>query len=437
MSSNMYSGGEVVALLRRQREEVQWALNTADGLEARALGDRDELGRQWTQAVADLGTALLPQLDPAWRDYVVQLTGYTPFQHEDPIAAREAERARLTAQLQQIEADPRYAERELQRHPRTGTLVVRREELLGHRKPWADVLAASQHERLERLLQVGYGTEKYDVPFWRLSYYQDWEAADEILERFPGKNGFGEVQSEILRARETVSTFDQELAEIDRELAAGVALEQQHDHVARTLQTVDQRWLDFARGRVVDHVMTVDQKLMKERLASNPNLQLLYLRASGMTAKGRYLEAMVKENTGKLRQDLPVQLQKIDRDIAKFSRPKNLHAWWPRDVIDRRTRSRGDRYQKQFQRFEKHYHTVYVYDDWSRARAYDDFVWWYLMTDGRVPGHYIPEVAVFEQHHPQWGQGLPAPDHDDWDDSDAAAAIANDDYSPDQTRDAS
>jgi hypothetical protein len=73
-----------------------------------------------------------------------------------------------------------------------------------------------------------------------------------------------------------------------------------------------------------------------------------------------------------------------------------------------------------------------VYDDWSRARAYDDFVWWYLMTDGRVPGHYIPEVAVFEQHHPEWAQGLPATDHDDWDDSAAAAAIASAD--DDQTR---
>lgn len=430
--NGMYSGGEVVQLLRKQREEVQHALNHADGIVARHMNDRDELGRQYQQSIADFGTALLPQLDPAWLQYVVQLTGYSPFRHQDPIVGRETERAQLTAQLQQIEADPRFAQRELLRHPRTGTLFVKREELLGHRKPWADVLEAAQHPRLQRLLEVGYGTEQYDVPFWRLSYYQDWEAADEILEKFAGKNGFGEVRDEVLRARETVSTFDQEIDVLNRQIAEGAAIEHQHTQIGQSLQTIDQRWLEHVRGRLVEHLMTIDPKVVKQMLASNANVQLLYLRASGLLAKGRYLEAMVGESAGKMRQDLPAQLQKIDRDIQKFGRPKNLHAWWPREVIDRRTRSRADRYDKQFQRFEKHYHTVYVYDDWSRARAYDDFLWWHLMTDGRVPGHYIPEVYSFEQQHPQWAQGLPAADHDDWDDSDAAAAIAAAD--DDQTR---
>lgn len=430
--NGMYAGHEVVQLLRKQREEVQYALSRADGAVAQHLQHRDELGQQYQQAVSDLGTTLLPQLDAAWLQRAVQLTGYTPFRHQDPIAAREAERAALREQLQQLDADPRFAERELLRHPRTGTLFVKRAELLGHRKPWADVLAAADHPRLERLLEVGYGTDAYAVPFWRLSYYQDWEAGDEILEKFPGKSGFGEVRDEVVRARETVATFDDELRDVDRHIADGVAIEQKRAEVANALFTLDQRWLDHARRRMIEHLMTIDPKVVKPLLDADPNLQLLYLRASGMVAKGRYLEAMVGESAGKMREALPQQLQKIDRDIAKFSRPKNLHAWWPREVIDRRTKSRRERYDKQFHRFETSYHTVYVYDDWSRARAYDDFVWWHLMTDGRVPGHYIPEVAAFEQHHPEWAQGLPAADRDDWDDSAAAAAIAASD--DDQTR---
>lgn len=435
--TGMYSGGDVVELLRRQREEVQGALTQADGIVARHHQDRGQLGQQYQQAVADFGAALLPRLDAQWLAYVVQLTGYAPFRHQDPVAGREAERAQLAAELTRIEADPRFAERELMRHPRTGTLFVKREELLGHRKPWADVLEAAQHPRLERLLETGYGTERYDVPFWRLSYYQDWEAGDELLERFPGKTNFGEVADEVRRARETVSTFDQELDGINREIGQGAALEQQHAQLGQALASLDQRWLEFARGRLVEHLMTIDPKVVKPMLQGNADVQLLYLRASGMMAKGRYLEAMVGENAGKLRETLPEQLQKIDRDIAKFNRPKNRNAWWPREVIDRKVKSRGDRYNKQFQRFETHYHTVYVYDDWSRARAYDDFVWWHLMTDGRVPGHYIPEVATFEQHHPEWGQGLPPAQHDDWDDSDAAAAIATADDAQERSVDAS
>ena len=134
---------------------------------------------------------------------------------------------------------------------------------------------------------------------------------------------------------------------------------------------------------------------------------------------------MVQEHAGKLKEQLAPALGKLDKDLAKFKRPKNLNAWWPRDVIDRRVKSRRERFVKQQQKFESHYTTVYVYDDWNRGRGYDDFVWWYLMTDNRFHGGYIPEVATFEQSHPGYVHHHEA----DYDDSSAAAVIA------DQSRD--
>lgn len=421
--SGMYSGRDVVQLLTNQKAELEEALSAADSAARRHGRVQGEVTDQYRQATSDLGVALLPALDPPRLARAIQLTGYTPFQHQDPIAAREQERQTLANELQAIANNPAYENRELLRHPRTGSLIVKRDEITGHRKPWADVLEAAEHPRLERLLEAKYGTDEYDVPFWRMSYYQDWEAGDAILERFPGKT-FADVRNEVLQARETVATFDGALLDLQRQINEGMLLDQRYTKVYELYQSLDQRYVEGARQRLVEHLLTMEPKWIAPRLQADPEVHALYLRASGILAKGKYLEAMVQEHTGSLKQQLAPQIQKIDRDIAKFSRPKHYHAWWPRDVIDRRVRSRRDRFHKQQQKFGQHYTTVYVYDDWNRARGYDDFVWWYLMTDNRWSGSYIPEVAAFERSHPEWQHHVPEPTYDD---SDAAAAIATSD----------
>ncbi|MBI2394013.1 MAG: hypothetical protein HYV09_30865 [Deltaproteobacteria bacterium] len=420
--SGTYTGAEVANLLRWQRDEVDATLERANQAVRHHERMKAELSAQLQQAQADLGAALLPQLDPAWLSRAIQLTGYTPFQHQDPIGQREKERAQIHGELAQIDADPAMREAELLRHPRTGTLVVKRAELMGHRAPWAEVLDRAAHPRLPHLIDVGYGTERYDVPFWRLSYYQDWQAGDEILEKFPGKQAFGEVRDEILRARETVTTFDQAIGDVDRQLAYGAQLEQRRAQLAHELSRHDARYLHGARERLVQHLLTVDAKAIKPWVSADPNVELLYLRASGLAAKMRYLDAMIQEHAQKASAQLYEQRQGLERQIAKYSRPKKLYATYPRDLIDQRTRSRKERWDKHFRRLESSYTTVYVYDDWSRARSYHDLSWWHVMTDGRASGSYIPEVAAFEREHPDWRPARD--DFDDFDDSAAAAAAA-------------
>jgi hypothetical protein len=425
---SMYTGRQVVGMLQQQRAELTEALGAAQSSAQKHKEVRGELENEYRTAFNDLGASLLPTLDPQTLQWAVQVTGYAPFQSSDPIAMREQERASLQQQLAAIENDPAFRDRELQRHPRTGTLITRMNELQEHRRPWAEVLQNAAHERIERLLEVGYGTEDYKVPFWRLSYYSDWEAGDQILEKFPGKKDFGEVRKEILQARETVSTLETEILDLQRQINEGIQLEQRHAELSQALASVDERYLSGARAKLAEHMLGIEPKWMNPRLANAPNVQLHYLRASGLGAKARYLDAMVEQHAGTLQTQLAPAIQKIDRDLAKFQRPKNYNAYFPADVINQKMKSRRERLAKQQHKFEQQYSTVYVYNDYSRGRGYDDFVWWYLMTDNRYDGGYIPEVHQFQQSHPDY---VYQHVESDYDDSDAAAAVIADSTSND------
>ena len=130
-------------MLAQQRTELSDALEGANSAEQHHARVRRELEAEYRRAAGDLGVALLPALDAPSLTRAIQLTGYSPFQHEDPIAARDTARRQLEEHLAVIENDPSFRDRELHRHPRTGTLIVRMKELSEHRQPWADVLEAA------------------------------------------------------------------------------------------------------------------------------------------------------------------------------------------------------------------------------------------------------------------------------------------------------
>jgi hypothetical protein len=75
---------------------------------------------------------------------------------------------------------------------------------------------------------------------------------------------------------------------------------------------------------------------------------------------------------------------------------------------------------KSYARATRSYETVYVFDRYDRGRFVDDFLWWDLMTDGRLDGNFIPEVHRFRSAHPDWRYDAGA----FGDDEAAAAAVA-------------
>jgi hypothetical protein len=362
--------------------------------------ERAKLVEQKKQAEHDLGQALLPSLDPPAIARAAETTGLVGLPGEDIPAKVRGRRAWLRGRITEIERDRRYVDRELLRHPHTGSLTRAIAEATDMREPSVAVIATCEgHVRFARLFEIGFDAPEFRAPWWRYSYWEDRWAADAIVALFPGKKAFAEVRKEYESAKETLAVFDADLARLRAEVAAIDALAREHAQLVDEHAHLDERALTHTRGRLIEHLLTSDASLVSQRLEPTSALRLLFLRASGIAAKISYLDGIERANLAALQKDLAAERQKID-NVEQKTRKR----WAPMDAarftklaVDRRPR-----YEKRWQRIGKVYDTVYRYDRYDRGRYYDDLLWWDIMTRGRYDGTFMPEVAGFYQSHPDY-----------------------------------
>jgi len=172
-SRPFYSGRDFLYAAGQQRTELQQAQSECARLRQVHQGRRADLDARAKHALEELVTTLLPSMSPEARARAAELTGYSPLVHPDVAKAMETERAWLIDRIAAIEAEPRFARRELLRAPRVGSLTRAILELEEYRAALAPVLQQSAHPRLEYLLHVGYGTDAYAEKWWRSTYFAD------------------------------------------------------------------------------------------------------------------------------------------------------------------------------------------------------------------------------------------------------------------------
>ena len=404
--------------------------------------ERAKLSAESGQALHDLGAAVLPRLDAPSIAAAAAATGMVNLPAENIPQKLEQRRAWLTAQLTAITRDPRYVNRELLRHPNTGSLMTALNEANEYRRIANGFCESCElHPRFERLWAGGFGTPQEQSSWWRYSYWQDRSAAGELATKM-GKPSFTEVRDEYKKTKGTVGVYDGEINRLRGEIAAGEQLDRQYAEFWNEHHELDQRGLEHTRGRIVQHLLGTDASQMQAmlRAASSPFL-MLFLRASGLSAKINYLDNIQKNNLQQLQQELATQQQRLDQAETKT---RKRWAPMPMDRFMKLNEDRRPRYEKRWQRFGKVYNTVYVYDRYDRGRYYDDLLWWDLMTRGRYDGMYIDDVSRFHQMHPgyafepNWKTRAAAYEYDDYspsdsndDDSAAAAASIDTDYASD------
>ena len=397
---------QVIQAINQQRQAIAAEQARIANFVSYHAAERQKLDVQYTQAAHDLGNALLPSLDARAIANAAQAVGLVGLPGENIPARLEARRAWLVERIRDLERDPRFAQRELLRHPNTGSLTRALAENEQYRQPSVSVVSTCElHMRFSRLLVSGFDTPEFSAPWWRYSYWEDRSAAAEIVKMFPGKTAFAEVREEYRVARENLQVYDAEVARVRAEIAGGEALSREHAEHVDEHQHLDERGLEHTRGRIIQHLLTSDASLVSQRLQPWPAIRMLFLRASGIAAKVSYLDGIQRTNLAEMQKELTAQEQKL-RDTEQKTRRK--WAPMPLDRFRKLSEDRRPRYEKRWQRFGKTYVCVQSYDRWDRGRYYNDLLWWDLMTRGRYDGSYLPEVATFHRYHPGY---LYNPDH--------------------------
>src|SRR5262249_3505971 len=121
-NGGFYTREQFMQAAAAQKQQLQWMLERAAAVREQHKATAAEVERSHAQAANDLAAALLPDLSEVAVTRATALTGFAPWRQQSPAAAANAEYAAIVRRLQDIEADPRFRDRELLRHPVTGSL---------------------------------------------------------------------------------------------------------------------------------------------------------------------------------------------------------------------------------------------------------------------------------------------------------------------------
>ncbi|HMU38044.1 MAG TPA: hypothetical protein PKE31_03445 [Pseudomonadota bacterium] len=411
--------------LRTLRISIQDAHNSTRDQRVSCRQELNALVSRSETALSELAQAILPDLSPNSIQRAVAMTGYTTLSATNPAAELERAQGQLAEsittraddirdRLRVLQQLPEFQNRLLLRAPNTGTLVRQIAELSYFRDPYVETLRRCDHPRLLRLLEVNYGLPSYSVPFWRLSYYADWKAGDEILAKFGGDVGFATVRAEFLTARDAVSAYDRKLSALREEVAQGEAIEREHESLGIEAQQIQagqhplqeqylampQQFLKDARIRLERYLADVNLVEIGDRLERYPEVEGLAKRYHGLKKQAEYLRKTSSELLANSESSLSQTLSKMDRDIRKHSDPR--HAGIFSDEALHKIVSRQRRSIELLNRQRMAQAAIVGFAAYEMGRLDEDCLWWDVITDGKVKANYIDEVAQFKAMHPEY-----------------------------------
>jgi hypothetical protein len=208
---------------------------------------QEEIEAAYLAAVDQLLAEILPSLDEAAVELAASVAGVKGLQTGD-----EAEEERLSCrrEIEAIEANPLYQQREAALCPDTGEVGATLEQLKQHRRALEPVLRIClENPRFVKLLESGYGTPEYGRPFWRMTYYLDRKAAKEIEERCNGKP-WKKIRQDVLSAMEASSVLDRRIKSLKKRARTIENLVKRRSHLLSRLNRLDQIWLATGRWRI-------------------------------------------------------------------------------------------------------------------------------------------------------------------------------------------
>jgi hypothetical protein len=401
--------------LEAQNDRCARTIREVNALERRLS---DEVPERFEGMLLDL----LPDLSPASLQRAANSTG--ALGGADPEAMVEERRKEIGAEMAEIRADvdvPQVPERLEQ-------LVVKIEDFKKELHPLRRFLRSTRHERLDHLLEVGYGTPEYDVPWWRVSYYSDWKAGDEILEAVaPEFEDFAAFRIGFAQRYNEAEVIEPKLEQAIEAQNILTSTLERYTKLEHSLSQVPTEVLLELRETLGTFLGARKEAAFENRMNADPSGRAVALGWVGANKRLQYLRELERESLQPFAAAIHKSLDKLRRKSVKYRRPKKAHTRFSHDEIERTFADRSHKWEKFWTRFDAAFAALKDFDDrYHYGRFEDDFLWWDLFCDGRVKGRFSEEVVEFYEEHDDYSWESPWEDEDDyeWEESHAAAAVA-------------
>lgn len=352
------------------------------------------------EAWQHLAAVIVPDLDAARLDRVAATVGLPAIGRDAVAAGMQYEHDRMHRRIAEVEANPEYVDRE-------GILLECERQIAEYDEmiaPFtADVTSIHADPVWHRLRDAGYGTGSYAAKWYQLSYYRDWKEGDLLVERHGPRLGvttWAALRDRAIAAEAAVATLRAERETHVARRSLVDSLVRERAACEQALGSLPARQLAAVHGRLRGHLEHVEIDRIAAMFPGDHAVMVALQRLSGLAAKQRYLGEAARQYLFEPREAVYAALTRNNRDRAKLSRPKSAGRTFPAETMERRFRDRSGSLGKRRQRWEETRTHVVGFDDYDRGSLARDFLWWDVMTDGRLDGDFIPEVHDHNARHP-------------------------------------
>ncbi|MFO0745164.1 MAG: hypothetical protein U1F43_05715 [Myxococcota bacterium] len=388
---------------------VQWRRDAfgreADQLAAerqRHTAAAAELERLRERNGAELAGYLLPDLDDEDLGKLERRLHYPVLLGEK--RKTEAELAALEQERLALEADPRFAEREVRRIDYDQQLAEIADAAASFRKERA-VWEGSKHFRA--LKERGWFAPGYDggmfdwLRSWRNCSFLMSELEEAFPDRkYPDDDDVRRGWTDLFEASQPVMLMEDDLnakkAEIDQ-------LEARHSELLKAPEERYQALYRTLGGLIVDHLRQAEDGLLLAVGKDDEDLATFLKKDVGLKKQAAYLEQLAVTRLDPAIRQLRAEERKLGQKVEKL-RYKQMRgkyvAYTPNDLASLRTLP-TTKWAARRGSFEKTRTRVAEFDRWDRGSFVESFLWWDLVTRG-ARGDDLYEVRSFHERHPGW-----------------------------------
>lgn len=405
-----YTIQDFIAEAEKQERFLQQQIARFDTLLADYDAKTSDLRARKSQAVMAITRRLLPEFSNDGAARLARTLGNTAVAGLHAEYLREKEQ--LGKRIAAIEADGKFQKRDYLLAPGTGVISSQIAEVEPMYEEASSYCAALENKRrFSELAARRYGTPDYPhrglLRFFNTEFLQDWRNADVIEEAMQGKP-FAEILEQYDDAKNRRMVFGQTIAELRAQQAEIEGLAAEHDEKQRLLTTTDERYMLRAASFTGEWLRGAPPAEITAMLSAAGAETDEAQRADGLEHQIDYIRGLAEKVTAD-RNALVEKSAAITQEAMRYKADPHRfrNKRWEQGSFSRKFTRDAGRYDKLYGKYERTGETIYVFNDYGRGSMLGDFLWWDVMTDGRLDGNFIPEVNEYYASHPDYSYASP------------------------------